>query len=122
MDEPPAKRPPTTPETVPDDLDNATHQRMDDAVHNFLGNDPFIAYVVLSAIVSMSEGRLDAKYEALASAEALIDEHPQLRGMLESAWKTRSFKDLRRLSVLSFSSYSRRIPNVKYRGSSSCCL
>src|SRR5277367_6836961 len=68
IDAPSAKRTQTTLETVPDDLNDAAHARMDDAVFKFFEDEPYTATTLLATIVSTSEGNLDPKYKELPNA------------------------------------------------------
>jgi hypothetical protein len=112
--EPSADRPPgATLDTVPDDLDDATHVRLDAEVLKtnpatlaaiLSSSDDRVALVsltsfLLATIASTSEGRLDPKYEKTPAAMALVQEHPELMSMLKKAWITGSFKDIRNLSA-----------------------
>ncbi|KAM6495088.1 hypothetical protein JOM56_009711 [Amanita muscaria] len=100
-DERPAKR--STLETVPSDLDDATHARLDTIVLE-LCDEPVesssAVTCLLNAIVQKSEGRLDQKYGRIANAKALIKEHPELVDKLKEAWNDRSFKQIRNLKIL----------------------
>jgi hypothetical protein len=112
MNEPLSKRTPTILESVPDDFDDTTHQRMDHDVLDLLSDGSFIPFLLLATIASNSDDRLDSKYKDTANAKALIEKHPQLRGMLQDAWEAKSFKDLRNLSALSRCRGIGQPPNV----------
>ena len=92
-------------EVVPDDLDDATHARMDQAVLEVADDDPVIlsrareAAFLLATIVSTSEGRLDPKYAQNPAAKALLQEHPALMEKLTEAWTARTFRQIRSLSA-----------------------
>ena len=74
---------------------------MDDAVLEWFDSEDetFHAILLLSAIVSTSEGKLDVKYDMPLNAKALLQEHPSLRDKLKEAWEAKTFRDIRRLSV-----------------------
>jgi hypothetical protein len=56
------------------------------------------ATFLLSIIVETSEGSLNPENEKNLKAHALLEEHPELIGRLETAWEEKSFKDIRNLS------------------------
>lgn len=92
-------------ESVPDDLDDTTHARLDEAVFRVADDEPSIpslAAFLLATIVSTSEGKLDPQYEKTPKAKVLIDEHPELMDKLKEAWLAKSFKEIRNLSTISF--------------------
>ena len=104
--EPSAKRPrvpPTPLETVHNDLDDATHARLDTLVLKTC-KEPvesvLAAAFLLPTIVWNSEGRLDPKYSQAANARALIEENLELVDMLRDAWNDKSFKQIRNLSAI----------------------
>ena len=99
IDAPSAKRTQTTLETVPDDLNDATHARMDDAVFKFFEDEPYTATTLLATIVSTSEGNLDPKYKELPNAKALLQKHPSLTDKLKVAWNDGTFREIRNLSM-----------------------
>jgi len=89
-------------ELVVDDLDGATHARLDAAVLETADEDPStlsLASFLLVTIVSTSDGRLDSRYEKSPNAKALLQNHPDLMNMLNVAWRDRSFKAIRNLSA-----------------------
>jgi hypothetical protein len=93
--------------SVPNDLDDATHARMDDLVLETAEDEPSnltLAAFLLATIVSTSEGRLDSKYKANPSAKNLLRGDPNLVEMLKLAWMEKSFKAIRNLGKSS--SYS----------------
>ncbi|KIL65127.1 hypothetical protein M378DRAFT_10999 [Amanita muscaria Koide BX008] len=100
-DERPAKR--STLETVPNDLDDATHARLDKRVLDIC-EEPVesssAVTLLLNTIVQHSEGRLDQKYRRIANAKALIKEHPELVDKLKEAWNDSSFKQIRNSKIL----------------------
>jgi hypothetical protein len=91
-------------ETCPDELNDAAHARLDEAILRRADDEPstlFRAVYLLSTIVSTSEGQLDLQYENALKAKALISEHPKLIDMLKEAWEARAFKGIRNLSAIS---------------------
>ena len=106
--EPSAEGPPgATLDTVPDDLDDSTHARLDAevlkqtpaALAALLSSSNDSAFMSIVLLASTSEGRLDPKYKEVQAAVALVQEHPELTNMLKKAWITGSFKDIRNLSA-----------------------
>ena len=104
--EPSAEHPPgATLDTVPDDLDDSTHVRLDAEVlkqipaafATLLSSSFYV--ILLTTIASTSEGRLDPKYKENPAAMGLVQEHLELTNMLKKAWITGSFKDIRNLSA-----------------------
>jgi hypothetical protein len=92
-------------ETVPNDLDDATHRRMDAAAleefDDFAAESfstPF-ANVLLATIVSTSEGRLNERYFRCPDVGKLLQQHPDLMVKLEKAWNDKSFANIRNLSA-----------------------
>ncbi|KIJ11786.1 hypothetical protein PAXINDRAFT_171618, partial [Paxillus involutus ATCC 200175] len=55
---------------------------------------------LLSAIVACSYGELNYEYKKWMSAKALIIKHPELTEMLDTAWKYKSYGDIRNLVIL----------------------
>jgi hypothetical protein len=91
-------------ESVADDLDDATHFRMDKAVLKVATVEPSIPYLaasLLCTIVSLSEKRLglDPKYKKTPEAVAFLKEHPEVTDMLKDAWRAGAFKTIRNLSA-----------------------
>ena len=72
----------TTLEPVPDDIDDAAHARMDDAVLKIFEDATWNPFTLLATIVSTSEGNLDPKYEKNPNAKTLLQEHPSLTDKL----------------------------------------
>jgi len=111
---PSAERPPgNTLETLPDDLDEATHKDLDRKV---LVNNPTTnleAYLQLSnpalleapllnllqQIVSNSPETLDQKYRDIVAAQKLLQDRPELKEELKSSWMEGKFKRIRNLSA-----------------------
>jgi hypothetical protein len=95
-------------ELVPNVLDDSTHSELDEQVIKTVGNDedePFAihymrdAVVLLLAILSNSEKRLDQSYASLLGAQTLIRENPSLMELLKKAWNDKQFKGIRNLST-----------------------
>jgi hypothetical protein len=102
MDERSAKRTlKTTLESVHDDLDDAAHARQDEEVLKTIGDDPFIATMLLATIVASSEQQLNPKYRKTPNAKALLLEHPELADKLKVAWVAKKFKEIRNLGLIS---------------------
>jgi hypothetical protein len=91
-------------ETVANTLDDATHTRLDQAI---LVNIPGGALplgmrgatLLLSSIASNSDGFIDPKYKDVGVAASLLIDHPDLETKLWEAWETKSFKNIRKLSM-----------------------
>jgi len=99
----PVKRAKTTLEAVPNDLDDATHARLDRLVLDTSDYDPSslpVAAFFLATIVSYSEDKLNSKYKDTPTVKALFNEHPELMDKLRVAWTARSFKEIRNLSAI----------------------
>jgi len=99
IDAPSAKRTQTTLETVPDDLNDATHARMDDAVFKIFEDFQWNPFTLLATIVENSEGRLDPKYMGNTQAKALLGNCPELADKLKVAWNDGTFREIRNLSM-----------------------
>jgi hypothetical protein len=100
---PPKRAPETTLERVADDLDDATHARMDQEVLNrpIAEAYPSQPVLLLVAIVSTSGGKLDSAYADNDKAFALLKKHPRLNDELLNALKQepKTFRDIRNLST-----------------------
>ena len=85
-----------------DDLDDATHSSMDEAVLADTGSDPNEQRLslLLRCIVGYC-AQLDQEYLKPSAAVTLLTDHPELGGMLLQAWEARSFKEIRNLSMCS---------------------
>ncbi|KAI6042758.1 hypothetical protein EDC04DRAFT_2891606 [Pisolithus marmoratus] len=91
----------------PNILDDATHEMLDKEVHEGVGpqfrNKPLEQrgmpdYIfLLRFIVEFSNGTLDPKYFDFRVARALIASQPQLVTMLDAAWSSGSYRDIRNL-------------------------
>jgi hypothetical protein len=93
---------PSADDLVADDLDDATHSFMDEAVLADTGSDPNEQRLslLLRCIVSYC-GQLDSKYAMANAAYTLLKDHPELCDKLMKAWEARSFKEIRNLSMCS---------------------
>ena len=93
-------------ETLPDCLDDATHNELDKAVNETVEEDitdaddlsPREGAWLLSAIIEHCDD-LDNKYAGLGQAKKLIKTHGELRVMLASAWKHKSYREIRNLGA-----------------------
>jgi hypothetical protein len=104
VQEPPAKRATEfTPEFGPDIFDDATHKELDKDVMSVFDEDPsrhpYVAFVLLAAIVSKARGRLNQRYSSNDNAKLLLEENPWLMDMLCDGWKNRGYKSVRNLSA-----------------------
>ena len=100
MDHPPPKRASeATLERVADDLDDATHIRLDKLVLDAIDDDDYSSILLLTTIAQNSEGKLDSRYSNAYQAKPLLQEHPVLKDVLKKAWEQKSFKDIRNLSM-----------------------
>ena len=91
-------------EILPDHFDDATHNELDKAVNETVEED--IAETedlsalhrshLLSTIIEHCDD-LDSKYGLPGQAKKLIKTHGELRAMLASAWKHKSYRDIRSL-------------------------
>jgi hypothetical protein len=106
------RQPGNTLETVPNDLDEATHNDLDKKilVNNPKSNLETYATTnifdgllerLLLFIVSNSEGKLDPKYASIDAAQELLHNHLELKGELKNAWMEGKFKRIRNLSAFS---------------------
>ena len=92
-------------ETVPDLLDDATHNELDraveKAVEDGLGDvselsSNFQCRILLNAIIEHSKD-MDRKYLGMEEARNLINAKEELRPILASAWRRKSFREIRNL-------------------------
>jgi len=98
-------------EMMPNELDDATHDRLNAKVLKYApisrlpaSSDPaapFLAAALLETIVSTSEGSLGAPYQSSVKAMTVLHEHPSLFPMLQSALEAGSFNEIRNLSAIS---------------------
>jgi hypothetical protein len=108
-DEPPMGEPSpkrtleTTLESVPNDLDDVTHARLDEEVRNRAiyepSKGPEAQLLLMHSIISFSEGLLDPKHKDVIEALRLFKKHPELRDKLHEAWTAKSFKEIRNLGT-----------------------
>ena len=105
--------------TLPDRFDAATHHELDravdQAVEEDLGSASVLSsnlqyYALLYAIIGRSNGDLDSKYLDLKQAKKLINTHGELREMLDSAWKNKSYREIRNLGTCLWS-----LSNISWR-------
>ena len=95
--------------TLPDRFDAATHHELDRAVDQAveddlgdvsdLGSGLWQYRTLLHGIIENSNGDLDTKYVSLQHAKKLINTHGELREMLHSAWKHKSYREIRNLGT-----------------------
>jgi hypothetical protein len=93
-------------ETLPDPLDDATHDGLDKAVNETVEDDITDAEdlsardhaQLLSAIIENCDD-LDNKYVGLGQAKRMIKTHGELRVMLTSAWRRKSYREIRNLGA-----------------------
>jgi hypothetical protein len=115
MDERSTKQQPIiTMETLPDDLDDESHQAMDEAILDTIGGDPYSPKLLLPVIVEHSRRRLNEEYAYVSKAGALLEANPKLKDLLDAAWESKSFRAVRNLS-LSTSSENREFTEQKCR-------
>jgi hypothetical protein len=86
-------------ESVPNDLNDATHKALDDEVLTEVGGGNPSMAVLLVVIVAHSNQQLDQKYSAFEVVKNLIADNVQLKDMLADAWKSKSFKAIRNISM-----------------------
>ena len=93
-------------EILTDRFDNATHDGLDTAVNETVEEDITDAedlsvqdhVQLLNAIVAHSKD-MDRKYLDMKEAKKLIKTHGELRAMLASAWKHKSYREIRNLGA-----------------------
>ena len=94
-------------EIVPDLLDDDAHNELDRAVEKTVDDDlgdvsdlsTNLQYTILiNAIVSHSKG-LDRKFLDLGEARNLIKTQGELPAMLASAWRHKSYREIRNLGA-----------------------
>ena len=94
--------------TLPDRFDAATHRELDSVVQKSVNNDlgdvsdvnsGLQHSVLLIAIIENSNGDLDPTYLSFPRAKKLINTHGELREMLDSAWKNKSYREIRNLGT-----------------------
>ena len=94
-------------ETVPDLFDDTTHNELDRAVEKAVEDDladvsdltsNLQYFAVLYAIVARGKD-MNTKYLDMIEAKNLITTHEELRAMLASAWRRKSFREIRNLGA-----------------------
>lgn len=94
-------------ETVPDLLDDAAHNELDKVVEKgvdkYLGSvsdlSTDLQYIILlNAIVAHGKD-MDRKFLDLGEAENLINTQGELPAMLASAWRHKSYREIRNLGA-----------------------
>jgi hypothetical protein len=91
-------------QSVYDDLDDATHAHFNMAAlrhfegQNFSPSDDFHAAVLLTAIISTSEGRLKSEYRQFLNTIALLEKQLALLRKLKACWDSGTFREIRNLS------------------------
>jgi len=95
-------------ESVPDLFDDATHNELDRAVEKAIEDDladvsdlcaNWQYVTVINAIIEYSNGTLDKKHTGLEPPKNLIKTHEELRAMLSSAWRRKSYREIRNLGA-----------------------
>ncbi|KAI9464849.1 hypothetical protein HD554DRAFT_2315779 [Boletus coccyginus] len=96
-------------ETVPDLFDDATHSELDRVVEKYvevdLGNVSDLSanwqYAnVLNAIVTHGKDSMDSKFLVMNEVNNLVRTQEELRLMLASAWRRKSYREIRNLAIL----------------------
>ena len=93
---------------IKDDLDDRRHLELDKSFYESLGitiqNFPHLPSTLVSWIlrqfVNTLPGNFDKKYANLEAVEQLINENPELEGMVQQAWTARTFRSIRNLGML----------------------
>ena len=93
-----------TMETVPDDFNDDDHKAMDKQIIDSMRGDDYNSSIhyqafLLLYIVDASGGRLDNQYANGIKARDLIEANPSLKEVLDDAWRSRSFRAVRNLSL-----------------------
>jgi hypothetical protein len=94
---------------VTDDLDDATHQSLDEQVlrdceNLVVPNKPLHIAGAVGLLVAIAKcDRLDSKYLDFSEAKRVIDNNPRLMVLLQDSWDKKSFKEIRTFGVLSLS-------------------
>jgi hypothetical protein len=92
---------------VTDDLDDATHQSLDEQVlrdcKDFNQVDSIMTAMCLLVMVAKCD-RLDPTYQDFGEAKRVIENNPRLMALLQDSWEKKSFKEIRTFGVLSLSS------------------
>ena len=85
-------------DSVPIDLDDAAHARLDTLVFDQSPGPDCSPMVVLALVVTYSDGKLDQQYGKMSNSRKLLETYPELRDKIKEAYDMRSFKDIRNLS------------------------
>jgi len=92
-------------EAIPDLFDDATHDELDRAVEKTVEDDladvsdlcaNWQYVMVLNTVVARGKD-MNTKYLAMGEAKNLINAKEELRPILASAWKRKSFREIRNL-------------------------
>ncbi|KAI9566675.1 hypothetical protein HD554DRAFT_2174092 [Boletus coccyginus] len=96
-------------ETVPDLFDDATHNELDRVVEKYVEDDlgdvsdlsaNWQHTNVLNAIVMHGKDSMDSKFLVMHEVNKLVKTNKEIRAMLASAWKRKSFREIRNLAIL----------------------
>ncbi|KAF9232686.1 hypothetical protein BU15DRAFT_67236 [Melanogaster broomeanus] len=90
---------------LPDILDAKTHRNFDEMVNEICADlqlgEPLDTFkdtvVLLTTIIDSSDGHLDSRYRTSKAAKELVKTHLELSDMLKTAWKDKSYRDIRNL-------------------------
>ena len=85
----PSERERETPAESPHDFDKQVLTLMD--------GEPYSPRYLLRAIVTLSKGKLDPKYEDMRNAKVILEATPLLKSLLNAAWDKKSFQEIRDL-------------------------
>ena len=92
-------------ETLPDRFNDTTHDELDEAVDGAIEEDITDENLsardmaqLLGAIIEHCDD-LGRKYVSMAKAKKMIQTHGELRAMLTSAWRHKSYREIRNLGV-----------------------
>jgi len=94
-------------ETIPDPFDDTTHNELDRAVEKTVEDDladvsdlcaNWQYVIVLYAVVARGKD-MNTKYLDMGEAKNLIMTHEELRAMLASAWRRKSYREIRNLGA-----------------------
>ncbi|KAI6135505.1 hypothetical protein EV401DRAFT_2192055 [Pisolithus croceorrhizus] len=93
------------PSSIPNTLDDATHEAMDNLVNKHMpgitGEPNIYNYMfLLQIIVRFANGTMDPKYDSSQATLALLGSQPALLTMLRVAWNSKSYRDIRNLEIL----------------------
>ena len=77
----------------------SSHDGLDQQVMVAMDGQPYSSLLLLLAIVTFSEGKLDPKYKDIRHAKAILKANPPLTSQLKAAWEKKSFKEIRDLGM-----------------------